>query len=315
MTDRRNFIAGILAAAALPLGPAWAQSTRSNRQILEAELASGNACGRREAALRGTLARLARMRAPASGRAIIVDIPSQSLVAYESGQAVMESRVVVGDPKGWKTPDLETTAAYVRFNPTWTVPESIMTSRNWRGRLAREPRYFSRLNFAVELDGRLVEPEQAAPYAQDVRRFVQRPGKDNALGSVKIGLNAGNAIYLHDTSDPEGFDEDARTLSHGCVRVEKAMDLAAWALGIDVGRAESLLRSDDRTDRKPASAIRVATTYLTAWPDASGQVRYWPDVYDKDRIGSRCNGYDPDEDIGPAPTRREGPPQEFTLED
>lgn len=315
MIDRRTLLASLAASVAAPLRPALAQGAMTNRQILEAELASGRQCGRREAALRGTIARLGRMRSPTSGRAIIVDIPSQSLVAYEGGRAVLESRVVVGDAKGWQTPDLETTASYVRFNPTWTVPTSILTSRGWRDRLARNPGYFSKLNFAVELDGKLVEPEDAAPYAQDVRRFVQRPGKDNALGAVKIGLNAGNAIYLHDTSDPEGFDEDARTLSHGCIRVEKAMELGAWVLGISTDRAEGLLAGDDRTDRRPPSPVRVATTYLTAWPDASGNVRYWPDVYGKDRIGRRCDGYDPDEDIGAAPARRDSPPQEFLLED
>lgn len=292
--DRRRF--GLLLASAglgplLPplAGPAFA----STRSILEAELASGRACGLRDAALRGTLARLAGAKPPKTGRAIVVDIPSQHLAAYEDGDVALESRVVVGDPS-WRTPDLDTSVTFVRFNPTWTVPESILKARSWRSRLASDPAYFERMRMSVEVGGRMLEPYEASGLAARAGRFVQRPGPGNALGRVKLGLAAGNAVYLHDTSDPGGFGEDARTLSHGCVRVERAMDLAAWALGMTPDRADGLLNGDDRTDRRPPAPVRVVTTYFTAWPDDYGRVRYYDDVYGLD----------------PAPVRRCGDPVE-----
>ena len=294
--DRRRLGKLLLSAALVPgTGLVAASGVHaSSRSILEAELASGKVCGLKEAALRGTLDRLARARPPATGRAVVIDIPSQHLAAYEDGRIKLESRVVVGDPS-WRTPDLDTSVTFVRFNPTWTVPESILRARSWRERLSTDPGYFERMRVDVEVGGRLVSASSAAGEAGRATRFVQRPGPGNALGRVKLGLAAGNAVYLHDTSDPEGFDEDARALSHGCVRVERAMDVAAWALGMDPARADDLLNADDRTERHPATPVRVVTTYFTAWPDDYGRVRYYEDVYRLDPVPSRRCG-DPVED-------------------
>lgn len=290
MLNRRRFGLSLLGAGLALSSPALVAPARASiRSILEAELASGRACGRREAALRGTLGRMQGMRPPASGRAIVVDIPSQHLAAYEDGTVALESRVVVGEPS-WRTPDLETRISFVRFNPTWTVPESIVQARGWRGKLSRNPAYFEKLAFDVEAGGRMMAPAEAAASGLPSGRFVQRPGPGNALGRVKLGLAMGGAIYLHDTSDPDAFDEDARALSHGCVRVERAMDVAAWVLGMTPERADDLLNDDDRQDRRPAAPVRVTSTYFTAWPDDAGQVRYYPDIYGRDPAPSRPCG-------------------------
>lgn len=303
--DRRRFAALLAAAGISRAIPASAMP--GTRAILEAELASGRACGRHEAALRGTLARLAAARPPVSGKAVVVDIPSQHLAAYEDGRVALESRVVVGE-RDWRTPDLDTFVTFVRLNPTWTVPESILRARSWRARLASNPGWFEKQNFEVEVGGRMRDPYDAAGDASRATRFVQRPGPGNALGRAKIGLAAGGSVYLHDTSSPEAFDDDARTLSHGCVRVERAMDLAAWALDMSPERADTLLRDDDRTDRRPPRPVRVVTTYFTAWPDDAGRVRYYPDVYGRDAApATGCRGgFDPDEDMGDAPRPRRG---------
>jgi murein L,D-transpeptidase YcbB/YkuD len=286
LIDRRNFLraaAGFAAASAVGVPSASASSQIAG--ILRAELESGRPCASEAAALRGTLRRMEHMRPPGSGRTVVVDLPSQHLVAYEDRYPVLESRVVVGEPD-WKTPDLDTTVAFVRFNPTWTVPESILRSRSWRTKLSQEPSYFDRLNFLVELDGRMVEPRQAHARASSVGRFVQQPGPGNALGKVKLGLNAGDAIYMHDTNDHTAFGADLRAMSHGCVRVEEAVTLASWVLGI--GDADSRIESDDRTDyRSIPSPVRFVTTYFTAFPDASDKVVYYPDIYNRDGSGSR----------------------------
>lgn len=289
MHTRRRFIQSFAALAAAPSGllatvlPARASGVV---EILEAELASGYLCAGNEAAIRGTLSRLGHTRPPGAGRTIVVDMPSQHLACYVDGQIELESRVVVGDP-GWQTPDLDTSIAFVRFNPTWTVPESILKARSWRQKLANSPEYFSRLDFLVELDGQMVEPIEASARANEVGRFVQQPGAGNALGAVKLGLAAGGAVYLHDTNDPAAFDEESRALSHGCVRVERALDLACWVLGIEVGEGEGLISSDDRSNRSDLpSPVRVVTTYFTAWPAADGAVQYYPDIYGRDAGGA-----------------------------
>jgi murein L,D-transpeptidase YcbB/YkuD len=61
----------------------------------------------------------------------------------------------------------------------------------------------------------------------------QRPGPANSLGNYKFELPNGDGIYLHDTPKKELFAQDARNLSHGCVRLEDAQRLARWLLGKD----------------------------------------------------------------------------------
>jgi murein L,D-transpeptidase YcbB/YkuD len=128
----------------------------------------------------------------------------------------------------------------------------------------------------------MLDPNEAAGDARAATRFVQQPGRKNALGRVKFGLNAGDAIYLHDTNDKGAFDADKRTLSHGCMRVEKALDLAAWARGKDLGEITGLVEDGDQAERRPSPPIRVATTYFTAWPDPDGKVAFYDDVYARD---------------------------------
>lgn len=288
MTDRRTLLKILAAAGASAFLPAIpARASTGVIAILEDELASGRACGSEAAAIRATLSRIGRTPSPGAGRTVVVDLPSQHLGAYVDGQLEFESRVVVGDPS-WETPDLDTEVSMVRFNPTWTVPESILRARSWRDRLASEPGYFERLNFLVELRGQMVSPSEASSSASSVGRFVQQPGPGNALGKVKLGLKAGGAIYLHDTNDPAAFDEGGRALSHGCIRVERAVELAAWVLGMSDYEAEGLVDADDRKDRNGFAPVRVVTTYFTAWPDAYGGVAYYPDIYGRDGGPADC---------------------------
>ena len=283
MIDRRAFVLGgaALAATAMTGRTAHAGVADALRSALASE------CGDRRRAIEGTLRRMASVTPPGPGRCILVDIPSQHLAIYHDGVPVLESRVVVGDPD-WRTPIMDTRATWVRLSPTWTVPESILRKRDWRGRLARDPGYFENLGFLVELGGRMVSPSEAAGRARSVGRFVQQPGPGNALGAMKIALAAGNAIYLHDTSDPAAFDETRRDLSHGCIRVERAMDVAADVMGVSVDRAWDMLEADDRSNHDPAGRTRVQTTYFTAWADDAGVPIFYPDVYGFDGGTGAC---------------------------
>jgi murein L,D-transpeptidase YcbB/YkuD len=291
--NRRDLIAGAATVLASSLVP-W-RSMAAGSDVLAAlqdELASGSPCPAERTALRNTIRRMQSTRSPSeTGRTLVVDLPSQNLAVYDGRSIAFESRVVVGD-RNWETPDLDTQVDYVRLNPTWTVPESILKSRDWRSKLRTDSDYFENLDFEVEVDGRMLSPTEAAATGGHVGRFVQRPGDKNALGRAKIGLKAGNAIYLHDTQDRSAFDENARALSHGCVRVEQILELAAWTLGMQSYDVEDLVSSGDRRDRRDIpSPVRVMTTYFTAWPDLEGTVRYYPDIYDRDGTGSRyCSG-------------------------
>lgn len=176
---------------------------------------------------------------PPRGKLIVVNIPSFELVALEDGKPLLRSRVVVGRPST-PTPELSTAIWAVTFNPSWTPTPAMV---RWEG--ARH----------------------------------MPPGPHNPLGRILFELDNDQLIFLHDTNDRRYFDRPVRAYSHGCVRVEKAHALAAWAL--DVTEAEidrSIARG--RTHRETLTTIiPVALVYRTRFPDDDGRLADYPDVY------------------------------------
>jgi murein L,D-transpeptidase YcbB/YkuD len=130
-------------------------------------------------------------------------------------------------------------------------------------------------------------------------RLRQDPGPNNALGRLKFQLTNDFRIYLHDTPTRGLFGQSDRDLSHGCIRVERPLDLAAQLLG---EASQDLLRAalDQTKERhlpvRPQVPIHIL--YLTAWVDEAGTLRSSPDVYEfdatqraaLDRVASRVSG-------------------------
>lgn len=279
---RRLFVA--LAVAALPAS-AQASATGWIAEALGARLT--RSCGAEAAAIEGTLSRLSSLDLPTDGKVLVVNIPAGIVTAYEDGVPVIESRAVVGKD-GTPTPEMSTAVTYVRVNPTWTVPESIIERNGWRQRLADDPGFFEDNGFDVEWRGRLVSPWEASADPWAAGWFVQRPGPGNALGLVKIGLAESDGIYLHDTNEPTRFGADLRAASAGCVRVEEIREVAAWILDTDRWTVDSMVDAGQMTDHRPPRPVRVVLGYWTAWPDAAGEVRYYPDIYGLDGPPASC---------------------------
>lgn len=274
---------------------------------------SGRSCGSHAAAARGTLGRIAGLEMPSSGKVLVVNIPSGVVTAYEDGSPVIESRAVVGKPST-PTPELDTRVTFVRPNPTWTVPESIIRSKRWREKLANDPAFFEDNGFDVVAGGRTMSPTEAADSQESVSAFVQRPGPINALGLVKIGLADSDGIYLHDTNDPGRFESEVRAASAGCVRMERVRDVAAWALGVGEGEMDAMIEGGDVENHVPAEPVRVILGYWTAWPDATGKLRYYPDIYGLDG-GPGCTGERTSGDGSYGETRNDaGPPDPIWTE-
>jgi L,D-transpeptidase YcbB len=287
----RRLLAGFAGVLAGLVGPSVAHAAEGPAPIVEAlrGAAANKTCGRHEAALSGTLERLGKMSIPLDGRLVLVNIAARTLAAYDNGEPAMESRVVIGR-EGWKTPDLSTTVDYVRVNPTWTVPESIVKANGWRAKLRSNPVWFSRNSFDVSIGGRIMDPRDGAAAAGSAT-FIQRPGPENALGRLKIGLVNSGGIYLHDTNDPDAYERRG-VESHGCIRAEAINELAGWILGKDKSEIKDLIESGDQTNRKPAAPVRVVVGYFTAWPDAEGKVRYYRDIYHRDPTPAPCDAPD-----------------------
>lgn len=286
--SRRSFLAIAAAATVFP-GRAFAGDAHPIAARLSRELEIATSCGER-ASIQGTLARLGRLALPSSGRLVVVNIAGRFLAAYRDGEPELESRVVVGR-EGWRTPDLATSVEAVTLNPTWTVPETILRDEGWRREIASDPDWADRNGFDVVVGGRRVSPGRVGSSDLSRATLVQRPGADNALGRVKIGMRNAGSIYLHSTNAVEGYDDPDRADSHGCVRVEQAVELAAWILGVAPDGLAAELETEARSVKRAFEPVAVVFGYFTAWPDASDKVVFYPDIYNRD--GTRCGREDP----------------------
>jgi murein L,D-transpeptidase YcbB/YkuD len=250
------------------------------------------------AAIKGTLSRIRGLSLPQTGRVIVVNIASGVVTAYEDGNPVIESKAVVGS-KATPTPELDNTVTFIRPNPTWTVPQSIIKRKNWRSKLADDPDFFENAGFDVILNGQTVSAYDAADQASEVTTFVQRPGENNALGALKIGLSNDQAIYMHDTNDPGKFEDAVRSASAGCIRIEQVRDIAAWILQVPTVQVNEWISSGDKRNHNPPEQVRVIIGYWTAWPDSSDRIRFYPDIYKKDAGG--FSAIDEQHDVTDAP--------------
>lgn len=105
----------------------------------------------------------------------------------------------------------------------------------------------------------------------------------NPLGKVKLQMPNTYDVYLHDTPIRRLFERDLRTFSHGCIRVENAEALGAWALG-DGG--EELLQAAIATGRTTSLKVpdppTVHLVYWTVRLDEGGTIEFYRDIYGRD---------------------------------
>jgi murein L,D-transpeptidase YcbB/YkuD len=93
-------------------------------------------------------------------------------------------------------------------------------------------------------------------------------------------------VYFHDTPTKHLFKKEKRTFSHGCIRIEKPIDLAAFLMERDRQWTRSQLMA--RINRKKTEQIlfkepvNVYISYFTTWVDDEGVLQVRPDIYGSD---------------------------------
>lgn len=248
-----------LAADAQPVPPIAATGDLRTRFVEAQKLLPPGNVRLRQAAER-SLARLDELDIDwTAPRLILVNIPAGEVIAFEGGHEVMRSRVVVGTGRT-RTPQMLTFATSVRTNPPWHVPASIVAEIRAAG---------------------------AVGFQAVGNRLIQPPGPNNPLGPLRLGLLDSDGIFLHGTNRPGLFERSGRTLSHGCVRVERIRDLSAWVLGVPPGQVQAAASTGRTMELMPPQDVQVALAYLTAWPDNAGRMVLHPDVYGLDAPGAR----------------------------
>lgn len=201
-------------------------------------------------------------------RHVIVNIAGASYQLVDDNQLVFERRIIAGQ-RDWPTPVLDSVIDRLDLNPYWYVPPRI-TRLELLPRLSRDPGYLARSKMRL-IDG---------VYRQD-------PGPRNPLGVVKFLFPNRYSVYLHDTNNPELFERAERFLSHGCVRLSNARELASLLLKDDPTwndeRLEQVIAAGKTQTVTLPSPLPIHIIYQTAWVDGTGQVHFRKDVYGRDR--------------------------------
>jgi murein L,D-transpeptidase YcbB/YkuD len=210
-------------------------------------------------------------RLPASR--IEVNLPTAMLDLYRGSDIPSTMRVVVGSPKH-NTPMMTAEVQAVTFNPPWNVPLSIVKNEI-APRLARDPGYLAREQLRV-----------VGKYANGLPMLQQAAGPKSALGRVKFESPNEFAVFLHDTPSRGGFSRAERLLSHGCVRLERPLELAELLLEGDPewprSRMEQAIASGKTVRVALPEPIPMYLLYWTAFVDPQGGVNFREDIYDWD---------------------------------
>lgn len=204
-------------------------------------------------------------------RYLLVNVPSYEVTLWQDGQRIDRWRTVVGTTRT-RTNIFSTTASGVILNPWWEIPQSIVNEGV--GAMRRNnPAAFA-----------------ARGYVFENGRYRQRPGRHNALGRMKLVMPNQHAIFLHDTQARDNFALQARAFSHGCIRVNQALDFVSAMLrprgGWDLPAVEAVIASGRTQQVDFAAPIPVYISYFTVAPfsaaDGSNPLRHYADIYGHD---------------------------------
>lgn len=223
---------------------------------------------------------------------IIANVPEFRMRAYDDKfNIAVTMNVVVGKAYRHETPIFTGMMRYVIFRPYWEVPPSI-AEHEIVPALERNPANLAKENLEfVDRNQNVVSIESVTPdVAQQVRQgklFVrQKPGPKNSLGLIKFMFPNEYNIYMHDTPATELFAKSERDFSHGCVRLEKPAELAAWVLRNNPGwtpeRIHAALNGDKSEQVNLAHPIPVLILYATVIVSEDGVVHFYEDLYGHD---------------------------------
>lgn len=243
--------------------------------------------------LKLTLERWRWLPAEFSAPPIIVNIPDFRLRALDdNNKVVMDMRVVVGKAMRTQTPVFSRDMTYVVLRPYWNVPPSIL-----RGEIVpaiqRDRGYIASKNYEVTTaDGSVVtsgeiSDDVLAQLRAGKLAVRQKPGPSNALGLIKLIFPNEHNVYLHSTPSQTAFSRSRRDFSHGCIRVEKPAELAAWVLRNNPDWTaervqQGMQNGNDNVTVNLAKPVPVFIVYGTALAYENGEVHFSNDIYGHD---------------------------------
>jgi L,D-transpeptidase YcbB len=248
-------------------------------------------------------------------RYLIVNVPTYSLEGFEKGRRTLKMRVATGT-KDHPTPIFAERMTQVIFFPYWNIPSGIARDE-WFPEVIRDPDYLRENNLEILKGDRVLDPREVDWNDSDLR-LRQRPGASNVLGLVKFEFPNRYNVYLHDTPETSAFHRASRDFSHGCVRIEKPVDLAEWVLREQRewsrARIEEAMKAGVERRVKVEPPFPVYIVYQTAWVEDDGTLTFGEDVYGHDPAQLALLAASRESPPGRASIAREPPPAPVNAE-
>jgi murein L,D-transpeptidase YcbB/YkuD len=223
------------------------------------------------------------------GDYLIVDIAGYRAALFLGGKLAWSSRVVVGKPYR-ESPIFRAQMQYLVFNPTWTVPPTILR-KDVLPKVLKNPAHLDKENMQlVDSKGRPVDPAgidwSRYPTEPFPYQIVQDPGDKNALGRIKFMFPNSHAVYLHDTPSKRLFEKTQRAFSSGCIRVENPLALAELLLDDpekwDAAAVKAAVEGGVTRTVSVKRKVPVMLLYWTAQMSEDGVMQFRRDLYGRD---------------------------------
>lgn len=222
-------------------------------------------------------------------RYIFVNLADFWLKVVDGQKTIHTAHVVVGKTYH-RTPVFSQNMKYIVLNPFWNVPRSIAVNE-YLPKLRRDPGALARQNISVMGQNGPVDPYSIDWANMSKRGFAYRlrqdSGNRNALGRIKFLFPNKHNVYIHDTPSKSLFSRTVRSFSHGCVRVQNPVELAAVLLKGEGKWTKKALQAQIASGKRRTISLKnqipVHITYLTAWVNKDGSVHFRNDIYGRDK--------------------------------
>lgn len=198
-------------------------------------------------------------------RFIVVNIPAQTLRAFDDGEEVLRTKVILGKPST-STPTQRSNITSLKLNPDWHAPRGGNIERTYTQMIRNgEENKLREIGIDWYRAGRGYQ-------------FYQKPGPQNVLGRIKFEMFSPSNTYLHDTNRRDLFNMAERFISFGCIRVEEWDKLAAWMMGTTELELNQYLEKNTATEFINIDDVEIHIVYWTS-EIRDGQSIIWPDYY------------------------------------
>ena len=218
---------------------------------------------------------------------IFVNIATYKMKCYQNNKVEEIKRVVVGT-NTTRTPELDSKLNYMIAYPYWHVPRSIIEGE-LVAKAKKDSTYLSRNGYELFKGSEAVNSKKIDWSAGSNYKFRQKGGRSNALGHVKFIFPNKHSVYFHDTPSKRFFKKGRRSYSHGCIRVHEPLKLVDYLLKTDsasrysLDTVETFIKNKTRKVVTLNKKMPVHIRYYTVEADSASNIRFYPDVYSKEK--------------------------------